>query len=181
MIPLLAQVSTLPVCYGSRPEILPLLSLEFALLLLSTPVKALVLPLLYLCCTSFLPLLSWLIPPVPPLFDTCWPLFIRGGVSYWPLFRPLLEYLLVSVGKVPALLGYPYYLKNCLTCQGIETEQGRNRTRFLLGWNRGEKRFFDFFLTFFATPVKPVENFLITDWPLLRSVFKGWLAGWNSG
>ncbi len=77
--------------------------------------------------------------------------------------RPLLEYLLVSVGKVPALLGYPYYLKNLLTCQQIEVEQRWNRTRFLLGWNREEKDFFDFFLTFFATPVKPVENFLITD------------------
>jgi hypothetical protein len=64
---------------------------------------------------------------------------------------------------VPALLGYPYYLKFLLTRQEIEVEQGWNRTIFLLGWNREEKDFSTFFLTFFATPVKPVENFLITD------------------
>lgn len=40
---------------------------------------------------------------------------------------------------------------------------GVKPNKIFIGVEQGRKRFFDFFLTFFVTPVKPVENFLITD------------------
>ena len=72
-----------------------------------TTVKTFCLPLLYLCCTSFLPLLKLISPPVRYLLTSVY----QGWCLLLTSVRPLLEYLLVSVGKVPALLGYPYYLK----------------------------------------------------------------------